>query len=72
MYLSGYLSQARKTSEDGIVTTTEFSCAMTMRESRIVCKNCGKENALISITTGKPMPFGKQCLCKAILTNILK
>ena len=72
MYLSGFLSQAKKTSEDGVVTTTNVSCTMTMRETRMACKNCGKEKALISITTGKPMPFGPSCLCKAILTQMIK
>ena len=72
MYLAGFLSQAKKTSEDGVVTTTNFSCKMTMRENKMACKNCGKENALISITTGKVRPFGKSCLCKAILTQMIK
>ena len=72
MYLSGFLSQAKKTSEDGVVTTTSVSCVMTMRETRMACKNCSKEKALISITTGKPMPFGPSCLCKAILTQMIK
>lgn len=71
MFLSGFLSQAKKTSEDGVVTTTDFCCMMTMRENKMTCKNCQNEKALISVTTGKPMSFGKSCMCKAILTQII-
>ena len=72
MFLAGYLSQAKKTSEDGVVTTTEFSCVMTMRENKLACKLCGKEKGLISVTTGKALTVGKSCACKALLTKMVK
>lgn len=71
-YLRGYLSTVKKLSEDAIVTSTDFSCQFVMRENRVPCKNCGKEYSLISLTTGKVMPWGKNCLCKALLTQLSK
>ncbi len=70
-YLAGFLS-AKKTTSNQVIQTTRFECVMTMRQQSTVCKNCGKEQALISLITGKPMPFGPECLCKALLSMKLK
>lgn len=69
-YLTGFLSSSKKTTSNSLVEDTDISCIMVMRETKAVCKRCGKEKALISITTGASMPFGKECLCKAILTKL--
>ena len=68
-YITSYLSSAKKTSVDAVAQSTNIQCLMVMRETQTVCKSCGKEKALVSVTTGKPMPFGKECLAKAILSQ---
>jgi hypothetical protein len=72
MYLSGYLSQAKKTSEDVVVTSTEIKCLLTTRETKMPCRTCSDENAMVSLITGKPLPLGKRCLSKALLAQSLK
>lgn len=70
-YLAGFLS-AKKTTVTQIVQTTNITCVMTMRKAQGVCKNCGKEKSLVSMVTGKSMPLGPECLCKALLSQKLK
>lgn len=72
MYLMGYVSQSKKTSEDAIVTSTQFQCITASRETKMPCRNCSEENAMISLITGKPLPFGKKCLSKVVLGQLIK
>ena len=72
VYMAGYLSNIRRTSFDSILEDFEFSCVSTVRESAMVCKNCGHEKALVSLFTGKPISFGLDCMCKALLTSKIK
>lgn len=69
MYMKGFLSQAKKTSEDGVVTTTEFDCKLTVRETRAVARQFN-EPATISVATGKPLPFGLTGLCNILLSKL--
>lgn len=71
MYLSGYLSCGKKTSEQGVVDTTQFNCVMCVRDTKAAARD-GKEKATVSLITGKPVPFGKNSLCRAILSQISK
>lgn len=71
-FLSSYLSTVKRVGIDTLVETTTISCELTVRENLNACKNCGKEHAVISLSTGKPMAFGVSCLCKALLTQKLK
>lgn len=71
LYLMGYVSQSKKTSEDAMVESTQFQCVMAARETKMPCRACSSENAMISLITGKPIPFGKKCLSKAILKQVL-
>lgn len=71
MYLQGYVSQSKKTSEDGIVTSTQFQCILSSRETKAPCRTCSDERAMISLITGKPIPLGKRCLSKALLKQII-
>ena len=71
-YMSGFISNVKKMGIDAIAQNFTFENLMTMRETMAVCKNCGKEKALVSIITGKPMPFGTNCLSKALLSAKLK
>lgn len=70
-FLSSFVSVSKKTSMSQINQTTIFECLSTARETSAVCK-CGKEKALISITTSKPIPLGAKCMCKALLHLKLK
>lgn len=70
-YLSGFLT-AKKTSVDVVAQTTKIDCKMIVRETQNVCKKCGKEKSIISVTTGKALPFGVECVCKALLSQIIK
>lgn len=72
LYLMGYLSTVKKTSEDAVVSTTNFSCLLSMRENKVPCRNCNTEKALISMISGKPMSVGKECLKKALFQKIIK
>lgn len=71
-FLSSYLSTVKRVGIDTLVETTTISCELTVRENLNACRNCGKEHAVISLSTGKPMSFGVSCLCKALLTQKLK
>lgn len=71
MYLSGYLSCARKTSEQAIVDSTIFNCAMIVRDTKAAARD-GKEYATVSLMTGKPLPFGRNAICSAILSQLAK
>ena len=71
-YLQGVLG-VKKVSESKLMQSTNISCVMSVREStNVVCRNCGKEQATISLTTDKSFPFGPNCLIKALLSNEIK
>lgn len=72
VYMSGFLSTGKKMGFDAIADAVEFSCVSTVRESHMICKNCGNEKALVSLSTGKPISFGLDCMCKAFLTSKIK
>ena len=57
---------------DQVATNFTFESLMCVKETSSVCKNCSKEKAISSIASGKQMPFGINCLCKAVLTTKLK
>ena len=64
-YISGFLSTVKRAGFDFVTASTKFDCSMILRNSRATCKNCGKESAYISLTSGNTLPLGRECVTKS-------
>nr|DAI54914.1 MAG TPA: SAM superfamily protein [Caudoviricetes sp.] len=70
-YLQG-LMQDKKISTAKLLQTTIISTEMVVRETANICKVCGQESGISSLTTGKQLNFGIKCLPKVLLSRITK
>lgn len=70
-YLQG-LMQDKKISTAKLLQTTTISTEMVIRETANICKVCGQESGISSLTTGKQLNFGIKCLPKVLLSRITK
>ena len=69
IFLSSFLSVAKKTSEDQVVTTTEFQSLMTIRDTKVAARD-GKGYASFNLTSNKQLPFGKETLLKLLYKQL--
>lgn len=69
-YLQGLMSSKRVALRK-LLKTTKVRCLATVRETNISCV-CGKENAVVDMTTGLYKPLGLDCLVNWFTNKIKK
>lgn len=69
-YLQGLMSSKRVALRK-LLKTTKVRCLTTVRETNISCV-CGKENAVVDMTTGLYKPLGLDCLVNWFTNKIKK
>lgn len=69
-YLQGLMSSKRVALRK-LLKTTKVRCLTTVRETNISCV-CGKENAVVDMTTGFYKPLGLDCLVNWFTNKIKK
>lgn len=69
-YLQGLMSSKRVALRK-LLKTTKVHCLTTVRETNISCV-CGKENAVVDMTTGLYKPLGLDCLVNWFTNKIKK
>ena len=69
-YLQGLMSSKRVALRK-LLKTTKVRCLTTVRETNISCV-CGKENAVVDMTTGLYKPLGLNCLVNWFTNKIKK
>lgn len=73
LFLSAFLSTAKKVDSDKVAETTRLQCLGTYRESSsVVDRIDGKSNGYISLSTSKPVSMGCDNLCKSVLAMKMK